>query len=90
MPTKTPLAEAITRRDIVRLVAVGGSTATEGARRDRTPTIRPPAMRPSDAVPASRKSAVRLKGARDDDALPYAVVDVVTADVSNDPRHDDD
>jgi hypothetical protein len=47
-------------------------------------------MRPADEAPASRKSAVRLKGTPDDDRLPYAVVDVVTADFSNDPRHDDD
>lgn len=90
MPTNTPRAEAITRRDIVRLVAVGGSTAAEEARRDRTPTVRPPSMRPADKVPPSRNSAVHLKGTPDDDELPFAVVDVVTADLSKDPRHDDD
>jgi hypothetical protein len=94
MPTKAPRAEPITRRDIVRLVAVGGSTASEApASRapdsSRTPTVRPPSMRaPDPGVPASRKSTVRLKN-QDDHAFAYAVVDVVTADFSNDPRHED-
>jgi hypothetical protein len=81
---KTPRAEAITRRDILRLVAVGGSTASEEPASTRTPP--PPA--PQSSPPASRKSAVRLKDP-DEQALPYAVVDVVTADFSNDPRHED-
>jgi hypothetical protein len=47
-------------------------------------------MRPSDEVSPSRPSAIRLKGRPHTDGLPYAVVDVVTADFSKDPRHDDD
>jgi hypothetical protein len=43
---------------------------------------------PEPGIPPSRKSTVRLKN-HDDDTLPYAVVDVVTADFSNDPRHED-
>jgi hypothetical protein len=89
MPTKTPRAEPITRRDIVRLVAVGGSTASEAPSSSRTPTVRPPSMpAPAPKAPTSRTSTVRLKDA-DDDALPYALVDLVTADFSKDPRHED-
>jgi|HubBroStandDraft_4_1064222.scaffolds.fasta_scaffold773030_2 hypothetical protein len=94
MPTKSLHAEPITRRDIVRLVAVGGSTASEEPASEapdsrRTPTVRPPSMRaPEPSIPPGRKSAVRLKDP-DANALPYAVVDVVTADFSKDPRHED-
>jgi hypothetical protein len=96
LPTNTPRAEArITRRDIVRLVSVGGSTAAEApVSQRRTVKVRRavapepvPEPVPASQIPPSRKSAIRLK--RDDDALPYAVVDIVTADLSNDPRRED-
>jgi hypothetical protein len=88
LPTKTPHAEAITRRDILRLVPVGGSTGSEAPARDRAATVRPPPPSARESTPpASRKSAVRLKGA-DENALPYALVDVVTADFSKDPRRE--
>jgi hypothetical protein len=41
----------------------------------------------STDIPPSRPSSVRLRGA-DDDRLPYALVDVVTADFSKDPRYE--
>jgi hypothetical protein len=91
VPANTPrAARPTTRRDVVRLVAVGGITAAEALPADRRPTVRLPAVRaPETSAPSSRHSAVRLKGS-DDDSLPYAVVDLVTADLSNDPRHDED
>jgi hypothetical protein len=46
-----------------------------------TPTLRPPPPRPSE-----RPSLVRLKGRPRE--LPYAVVDVVTADGTRDKRRE--
>ena len=73
----------ITRPDIRRVPPI-----TDEAKRleevddDReTPTLRPPPPRPSE-----RPSLVRLKGRPRD--LPYAVVDVVTADGTRDKRRE--
>jgi hypothetical protein len=101
LPTKAPRAEAVTRRDL-RLVAVGGSTAPQAPSSDRTPTWRPPAPRTDrelandspdersgeEVSPAARQSSVRLRGT-DEERWAYALVDVVTADFSKDPRYEE-
>ncbi len=89
MPTKDPLeADPITRRDL-RLVPSQDDSPAPAPRSDRTPTVRPPSARPAQTKQSrDRKSDIRLRG--EDRDLPFATVDVVTADFSKDPRHEED
>jgi hypothetical protein len=88
LPTKDPHEAApVTRRDL-RLVPSQESAPAPAPRSDRTPTVRPPSARPVETKRSrDRNSDVRLRG--DDGGLPFATVDVVTADFSKDPRHED-
>ena len=82
----------ITRPDIPRLLPIEPVSVPSESR----PEPADPRRQPEDAVPAvpsyppagNRPSSVRLKHGDVEVAFPFAAVDVVTADMSRDPRRE--